>query len=65
MALRQIGTAQAAPIAEEANSVFGAWGPQSDRYLRAEALDRLGESATDALNALDARFYKYPAPSAV
>jgi hypothetical protein len=59
-ALREIGAAQAAVIAEEANGLFRPSGPPTDRDARAEALERLGGPATDALNALDARFYKYP-----
>jgi hypothetical protein len=59
-ALRQIGAAQAATIAEEANGVFLPSGPPTDRDARAAALERLGAPATDTLNMLDARFYKYP-----
>jgi hypothetical protein len=59
-ALRQIGAAQAAAIAEEANSVFRSSVPPPDRDDRTEALARLGETATDVLDALDARFFEYP-----
>ena len=59
-ALRQIGAAQAAAIVEEAKSVFHSAAPPADRDDRTEALAQLGESATNALNALDARFYEYP-----
>jgi len=59
-ALREIGATKAAAIAEEANNLFGPSGPPRDRDARAQALQRLGTAATDALNALDARFYEYP-----
>jgi hypothetical protein len=60
IALREIGATQAAAIAEEANNVFPPPGPAADPDDRAEALDRMGEVATDALSALDASFYEYP-----
>jgi uncharacterized protein DUF4375 len=60
VALREIGAAHVAIIAEEANGLFRPSGPPTDRDARVAALERLGEPATDALNALDARFYKYP-----
>jgi hypothetical protein len=59
-ALREIGATAAAAIVEAANSVFSSPGPPSDRDARTKALERLGTPATDALNALDARFYEYP-----
>ncbi len=59
-ALREIGATQAAAIADAANAVFGPSGPPSDRDERNEVLARLGASATDTLNALDAKFYEYP-----
>jgi hypothetical protein len=60
IALREIGATQAAAIAEEANSLFGPSGPPADRDARTEILESLGETATEALNALDVRFYEYP-----
>jgi hypothetical protein len=60
IALREIGATQAAAIAEEANNLFGPSGPPADRDARTQALESLGNTATDALNALDARFYEYP-----
>ena len=59
-ALREIGATAVAAITETANAVFGPSGPLSDRDARTEALKRLGPSAIDALNALDAKFYEYP-----
>ena len=59
-ALREIGAAQAAKIAQAANSVFGPSGPPADRDARTEALDEFGAPATEALSELDARFYEYP-----
>jgi hypothetical protein len=60
VALRAIGALQAAAVAEEANRVFLPTGPSADRDARTAALERLGKSATTALEALDAKFYKYP-----
>jgi Domain of unknown function (DUF4375) len=59
-ALREIGATQAAAIAEAANNVFRPQGPPADREARGQALARLGATATDALKALDAKFYEYP-----
>jgi hypothetical protein len=59
-ALREIGASQAATIAEEANAVFGKLGPPTDRDTRIQALERLGSAATETLNSLDTKFYKYP-----
>jgi len=59
-ALWEIGASQAATIAEEANAVFGKSGPPADRDTRIRALERLGTAATETLNGLDTRFYKYP-----
>ena len=59
-ALREIGATQAAAIAEEANHLFGPSGPPADRDARTQALESLGKAATDALDALDVRFFKYP-----
>ncbi len=59
-ALREIGAAQAAAIAEEANKVFQPEAPPRDRDARTRALERLGAAAAEALNALDEKFYAYP-----
>lgn len=59
-ALREIGADQAAIIVDQANGVFGPSGPPADRDARTNALERLPEPATDALNELDAKFHKYP-----
>ncbi len=59
-ALREIGATQTAALAEAANNVFRPQGPPTDREARAQALARLGATATDALKALDAKFYEYP-----
>jgi hypothetical protein len=56
-ALRAIGAAELAAIAEEANAVFGPGGPPRDRKERRRALRALAPEARRVLDALDQRYF--------
>ncbi|MFN7941614.1 MAG: DUF4375 domain-containing protein [Thermoanaerobaculia bacterium] len=57
-ALRAVGAADAAALAEQANMLFGAAGPPADRAKRWAAMDTIPESTRTRWTELDEQFYK-------
>jgi hypothetical protein len=57
--LQELGAPHTAQLLSEANAVFGAAGPHTDRDRREQQVDALGDGARAAWFALDDRFYEY------